>query len=114
MNSPAFGKAGFGSSRREKTPLRFQCILIAGRSAISPNELPSRVSYAFVREWLDDHKQFSVLTRRNWRRDLGIFAYAAKQGSCGFESGRWHRAARIQRTRKSKVLSILEASKFAL
>jgi hypothetical protein len=32
-----------------------------------------------VREWLDSHEQFSVLTRRNWRRDLGIlFAFAAK------------------------------------
>ena len=38
-----------------------------------------------VREWLDDHKQFSILTRRNWRRDLGIlFAYACEAGLCGF------------------------------
>ena len=110
MNSSTSGKAGVGSSRREKLPLPFQCILIAGRSAISPNELPSRASYAFVREWLDDHKQFSVLTRRNWRRDLGIFAYAAKQGYAvsnpvdGIERPEFSDS-------EIKVLSIPEASK---
>jgi integrase len=39
------------------------------------------VTVRVVREWLDDHKQFSILTRRNWRRDLGIlFDFATKQG----------------------------------
>ena len=39
------------------------------------------VTTRLVFDWLDSHKQFSLLTRRNWRRDLGIlFAFAAKRG----------------------------------
>ena len=39
------------------------------------------VTPRMVHGWLDSHKQFSILTRRNWRRDLGIlFAFARKHG----------------------------------
>ena len=69
------------------------------------------VAIRVVRDWLDDHKQFSILTRRNWRRDLGIlFAYAAKQGyaACNPIDG-------IERPEVSdpdiKVLSVPETSK---
>ena len=69
------------------------------------------VTIRVVRDWLDNHKQFSVLTRRNWRRDLGIlFAYAAKQGYATSNP-----IDGIDRPEVSdseiKVLSVSEASK---
>jgi len=64
-----------------------------------------------VREWLDSHKQFSVLTRRNWRRDLGIlFAFATKHGYAASNP-----IDDIERPEigdsEIKVLSVPEASK---
>jgi integrase len=69
------------------------------------------VTTRMVREWLDSHKQFSVLTRRNWRRDLGIlFAFATKHGYAASNP-----VEGIERTEvgdlEIKVLSVPEASK---
>jgi integrase len=69
------------------------------------------VTIRVVHDWLDEHKQFSILTRRNWRRDLGIlFAYAAKQGYAASNP-----IEGIERPEVSdseiKVLSVPETSK---
>jgi hypothetical protein len=69
------------------------------------------VTTRMVREWLDSHKQFSVLTRRNWRRDLGIlFAFATKHGYAASNP-----IDDIERPEigdsEIKVLSVPEASK---
>ena len=69
------------------------------------------VTTRMVREWLDSHKQFSVLTRRNWRRDLGIlFAFATKHGYAASNP-----VEGIERPEvgdlEIKVLSVPEASK---
>ena len=69
------------------------------------------VTIRLVRDWLDDHKQFSILTRRNWRRDLGIlFVFATKHGYAASNP-----IDDIERPEigdsEIKVLSVPEASK---